>query len=174
MKLTTEDGICTLTPTTDEERAGLRALMRLKIGDKLEYLGRGPDAGEGFFTVRVKAGKGVLLISGDEEDDRFAVNNLRNVCYFSSGLFYMGRTGDSVKLTGGQCKICGAQVVKDTDVEWKVCHGCYEKCDHVLGEPDIVHGRRGLDIKRYCQKCGRVPQDIVSRIGDLEKPAPTP
>lgn len=157
MRITVEDGLALLYPTTEEERAAFRGWEHLGPGERLRYMGRGPDDGDEFWTIVLAAADTELRLRGDAEIDKERVNELRNLCYFgpSGGLIYLGRRGDHLVVTGAYCKFCGDPMVEWTRAEWRVCTACAECCSHSVVVQGLTHGPNvELDVGPFCERCG--------------------
>lgn len=164
MRITIEDGLALLHPTTGEERAVFQAWESLGPGERLRYTGRVADDGDGFWTITLAAAGTELHLRGDAEADKTRVNELRNLCYFGpvGGLLYLGRRGDCLVVTGTHCKFCGDPVIEWVRAEWRVCAACSDRCSHPEVTQGLTHGPNvGLRAGSYCERCGATRPELA-------------
>lgn len=134
---------------------------RLKPEGKITYKGRGPDDGE-FWTVRLEAEDVPLHLVGNFEDDKIAVQDLRNVFFFGCHPIFVETVGKGIRIAATRCQICQAYVTDMASAEWKTCHACSGKCEHTL-EHGFTHSEtKELGVGDFCTKCGRVPKTQVA------------
>ncbi len=155
MKLTFENGTCLLTPTTSGEIAVLGIWKaNLKPEDEIAYKGRGPED-NGFWTVKLEAANIGITLIGEVDADKYGIQDLRNAFFNSGSPHFMEAVGDSVRIYGRRCKVCGATMIDMASCEWKTCDACSTKCEHEV-EKGFTHSNvKELDVGYYCVKCGR-------------------
>lgn len=156
MRVRIADGKCTLKPATDAEHAALSLwTQRLKPGDRIYYRGRGPDDGE-FWTVKIEAADVTLHLVGNVEEDKYAIQDVRNALFFSgAGPLYLGAEGAVVTIAGGLCKHCKAPVTDMASCEWATCDRCVSSCQHVPVRGITHSPTKEIGAGWFCDKCGR-------------------
>jgi len=157
MRVRIDNGTCLLKPSIDMERAALALWAeRLRPDEKITYKGRGPDDGE-YWTVRLEAADVGLTLVGNFEEDKRAIESLRNAFFFGCNPIFVEAVGDGVRIAATRCKLCGSYVIDMPSAEWKTCQPCSERCQHEL-ERGITHSEtKELDVGNFCVKCGRAP-----------------
>lgn len=111
-------------------------------------------------TETVHVGGIKLVLVGDDEDSKYAVNGIRNACFFGIGsVIYLGTTTvegvQAISITGRRCKLCSSRMISLTECMWAVCDNCASKCEH-----NYIHGvvqgpNIDLSMGYYCNLCGR-------------------
>lgn len=152
-------------------------------GVKIYYLGRGEDdVPDKFCTTRFNAGgikkdqtthEGKLTVTetgyddgvefvlrGTSEQDKHEVNAIRDICFTGPGglIFLEVLELDGKKaicVTASYCKLCGAQMIKRSRCEWKVCDTCADKCGHNYVRGAIHGGKADIAVGNFCNICGR-------------------
>ena len=135
--------------------------VKLYIGGRREEVVT--QVAEGFkWTSHEYVGGVLLLLKGEEEQDKGLVWNIRNMYFFgTAALLYLGETAmdgqAAYRFTGCRCKLCGAVTVY-RHCEHKICKACAEKCSHEWTKGH-VHGS-GVDVAlgTYCKICGVVDE----------------
>lgn len=168
----------------DEEQTLISIAQILKPGAKMSYGGRDRDCGSDKFSVVILHAKSTvkgakkakreeveLILRGSTEDDKYAVNGIRNTCFFGSGELIFISTIDvegkkAIVVTAMHCKICGKPMIDSTSCECKTCKDCSAKCHHKY-ERGAVHGPSlEIGLGEFCSKCGRGKPKAE---GELEK-----
>lgn len=147
-----------------EEEFVASVAANFKHGEKIRYGGRRSEENEKFVMVRLhvqpdKSDEG-FLVKGSTEDDKYGVNNIRNICYFrTNGLIFLDAIDvdgkKALRLTASYCKHCNAPMATMRECEWVTCDECAAKCEHEY-ERGMIHGS-GLEmgVGEFCGKCGR-------------------
>lgn len=192
MRIVRDEKIGTLTfvPADSKEEAAVRAITdNAKAGDMLQYKGRESDEGSqdffvvhlnfgghlerreqrpGIFTYDIEGGQKFTL-RGTTEDDKYAVNGIRNSLFFGSGsLTILGTVTingvPALVVTIAYCKKCGAAMIGHRACEWEVCDACASKCHHMY-KRGAVHGSNvDIAVGEFCMRCGSgEPQTKRSR-----------
>jgi hypothetical protein len=155
----------TLVPVESEELETINLIAdQASAGEKLKYAGRGsyPDyPRDKFVTVNLEFGDNVrLTLRGSTEADRFAINDIRNMCYYGSGkLIFLGKTtvdgATAIVVTNSYCELCGAPMATALQAESKICDACAEKCEHTY-KTGLVHGPGvSMGLGEFCTICKR-------------------
>lgn len=157
-----EEGRITLIPSDDAERDVLGSLAtELSATDQtVRYDSRSVDDQERTISLNFNRPNGdrFTLVPTDE-DDRQALGGLRDALFMGSGqLIFRGSSNTdplSVYFTLRMCLVCGRDIIKMGEVEWRTCTECKAKCEHdyIKG---YVHGGEAGDLAQghYCSKCG--------------------
>ena len=165
-------GTYTFVPKEKGEQEILSTLVKsIKPGEKLKYEGCSQDNREkkDFRIVHLTGPNNLkLILAGSTREDRFDVNNIRNLCFFGSGgLIFLGAmtVGDktAIVVTGKYCKLCGAAMIDWGASEWSTCDACAAKCTHKYVR-HVVHGPKvDMDVADFCTICGRTKTKLKQR-----------
>jgi hypothetical protein len=157
----------TLVPVGNEELDIINLIANQAVaGDKIQYAGRGsyPDfPNDEFVTVLLQFGDNPkLTLCGSTEADRYAINEIRNMCYYgkSSKLVFLGKTTvdgvTAIMVTNSYCKLCNAPMASALQSESGICNACAGRCEHVYKE-GLIHGPSvSLGLGEFCTICKRM------------------
>lgn len=178
------NGTLTFVPVSAEETQVITAILStIAPGAKLAYGGRETESDDATFsTIYLHAGAqevedveidgnltvhrtdhvgGVTLaLSGSTKDDKYAVNSIRNACFFgSAGLIFLGEsTVDdkrSLLVTMMLCSLCEGNMITHLECQSGVCNACAEKCAHTY-ERTLFHSEDiDIGVVNACTKCFR-------------------
>ncbi len=166
MFVTRENGVVTLRPANENERAALVAFFEdIPENTKLDGTTTTKDPGREygkFVGVELHFGERLLVVTGTDDEDAYRVNGIRNMGYFGScaPIYVRQDSGDELVVTLFQavpCKLCNGWIYEAGQAEWEVCDACAEKCEHeYTKEPGTVMiPGVGPSADHFCTKCGR-------------------
>lgn len=171
MKILIDDeaGRLTLCPSNMDETEQLRFIPKPSLTSRviLYYQGRedGSDGRVDRLNFSVKGRSFPLLPTGPEDRDNLCA--LRDTVFFGSGRLVLRQitedqeTGLAAHFTASQCKICGRDITKRGQVEFRTCGTCSKLCTHSWTQGYIHGGDAGsLAIGQFCTKCGVGNKDV--------------